>query len=400
MNIPNIKTNIQKKKIKELSIFLLLYSIMPIIDTLNGFFLLQLRVDFSIGQIYRLILIILILRITLSKKCKKKFLYSALFIITAFCILSLFHIFNSGMVKDEISLMIQWLLIPIFLFGFYELKRRNELSVFSIDRIFNTYSWLVPLTIIIPKVLGLGFNTYGGEVGYKGFYYANNGLSYLIAILIIYSFYKLFNDRLSISIVIQISILIAATLMIGTKSSLFSILIGIVIASIICFRSGKLKAYITVFIILFILILFFYFFKEELIIKMNDIINRYYYISSIYNDSFLNSITAGRLSKFNQLLCIMKNASDYPLNILYGLGYSEIVAEMDFIDLFFSYGIFGIILLLYYMGVFVKQIQFNYTIFKILIIFSLIYSCIVGHVFNNSMSSMVLVLIFACGKLK
>lgn len=48
---------IRKYRINVTKVLIILYMCMPLVDTLNGYILLQLKSEFSVGQLYRIVLI-------------------------------------------------------------------------------------------------------------------------------------------------------------------------------------------------------------------------------------------------------------------------------------------------------------------------------------------------------
>lgn len=50
---------IRKYRISVTKVLIILYMCMPLVDTLNGYILLQLKSEFSVGQLYRIVLIFL-----------------------------------------------------------------------------------------------------------------------------------------------------------------------------------------------------------------------------------------------------------------------------------------------------------------------------------------------------
>lgn len=50
---------IRKYRINVTKVLIILYMCMPLADTLNGYILLQLKSEFSVGQLYRIVLIFL-----------------------------------------------------------------------------------------------------------------------------------------------------------------------------------------------------------------------------------------------------------------------------------------------------------------------------------------------------
>lgn len=392
MNIKVRKINFRKLKLDSISILIFLYSCMPIVDSLNGYILLQLNRSFSLGQAYRFVLLALLFGIAFTKGVSLKRISLHIELIIVFAILSCFHILLYGKFGGEMAYLFQWMFIPLLLLGFIELKETGMIDQKTIAQVLDAYSWIVPATIFVPYILGIGFNTYAGDIGYKGFYYANNGVSFISSVLIIYSLCKLFVN-LSFSGVVNSLLLFATCLMLGTKASAVAIIVALVFVLILSFKKNVLRGLLTTLLMVVVIIITYIFFERYISEKIMGLINRYNYMQTIYSKTFMDQVTSGRIIKINGLFQSMKTSSVYPWGYIWGMGDSGMVAEMDFLDLFFGYGIIGFMSLGIYIYKLFNVIHNRFSIYSLLLAFAVLYSAIVGHVFNNSMSSMVFVLI-------
>lgn len=376
-----------------------LFSIMPVIDSLNGLCS-RLNINLSVSQIYRLILLFFIYSITKATLNKRIVLHTICFI----CILSicsfLHIIFNiSSQIIGEFIYLLNWLYLPMLIPAIYSLCRYRFLTYKMINTILYNLSIISSLTIIIPFLLDVGYNTYGSSgAGYKGFYIANNAISFMLCILLIFAFYNL-AKHITLSNIVIVILLISSCLLVGTKiclatifiSLFFILLYGIIynfqvfikICAIIlpvCFAS---------FILLF----------DKIQALLSDVFNRFEYFQNLYNNSVFDILTTGRLSKFYDLLNYF-HEPPISLRYLIGQGYPlplYDICEFDPADFFFSYGFAGIISLLLLI-LCVKYYLHSYSfVFRVLFLFSIVYSMFIGHVFTNTMSSTLLVLLIGVG---
>jgi hypothetical protein len=212
-------------------------------------------------------------------------------------------------------------------------------------------------------------------------------VSFALSILVIYSLNRLYSE-ISVKNGIKFGLCAWACLTIGTKAGALSIIVAVIILLLEKLSWKHIKKVLVVVIILVVAYFVFGTFIQE---KITTIVNRYNYFNRILNNVFIDSITTGRTGKARDLWTEIQNGG-LACYIL-GLGYNNYLAEMDFFDLFFQFGILGVVAYILYV------IHTNNTIkvsgiYRKLVIFSLIYAFVVGHVFNNAMSSMVFALIF------
>ena len=374
---------------KKMHTYCILYSLLPFIDTLNGFVIKELNSNFSVGQSYRFLLIVVIfILMALYKKVNLKDVVPLVVFFIFFFFLSLIHVLLGGSISGELVNAFQWILFPIYVFGFNLLEAHGEMCEEDRKKILEIWRWTFPLTILVPKLLGVGYHTYGGEIGYKGFYYATNGVSFSMAILVIYSLYLFYLD-LSIKNGINFGLCVWVCMTIGTKSCILAIVVAVVF---LLFDKLDWKYFKRLLLFAAILMIAYVVFQSFIVEKINMIVNRYKYFSRILNNVFVDSITTGRTGKMNELLAQVQDGGF--LRYLFGLGNTNYVAEMDFFDLFFQFGILGVLSFIMYAIEIKKDILKRASIYRRMLVFSMGYAFVVGHVFSNAMSTMVLALLF------
>lgn len=373
----------------------ILYSLLPFVDTLNGFLIKEMNSNLSVGQFYRFLLITAICMVMISyKRVNQRDFELLMGIISIMIILSLIHAQMGRNVSAELTNTLSWILFPCYIFGFSLLDAHGKMYEEDRKKIFEIWLWAFPLTILIPKLIGVGYSTYGGGIGYKAFYYANNGVSFALSILVIYSLNK-FGSDLSVKSGIQFGLCAWACLTIGTKSCMFSIIVAVIF---LLFDKLSRKQWNRLLIVGVALLLAYLFFGNFIQGKITAVIERYNYFSRLLNNVFIDSITTGRTGKMDNLWIKMKNEG--VIRYILGLGYNNYVVEMDFFDLFFQYGIIGVIAYVWYIFSIKKNTFKDAGIYRKLGAFSMLYALTVGHVFNNAMSTMVFALIFYSFSLK
>ena len=53
------------------------------------------------------------------------------------------------------------------------------------------WSIAYPVLILVPGLMGIGISAYEGEIGWKGFFYAVNEISFILSSLVAYMFWRL-----------------------------------------------------------------------------------------------------------------------------------------------------------------------------------------------------------------
>lgn len=372
------------------------FALLPIIDSLNGFFIAyNIHFVISVGQIYRMVTILTLLMLSfrfIKYVTNKRMMIGTIIICSFYCILTCCHFVWSDNFKQDIYILLQWIFLFFCSWAIITLVKYNFVRKKVIKNIMKCYLIVVPLTIIIPYFLGIGFHTYSGNVGFKGFYYANNGISLLVSVLCIYAMYEVskHNSLLNIALLI-INIIVCMN--IGTKSASLSIIIGIFFIFLLNRNkirqlSNKNKLFLFIIFVVFGILLIILFRKQ-----IEYIIHRLIYMNEL-NGDILNTLTSGRVDKANSIFgkYPFHNSLGY-IYLLIGRGYTNMISEMDEIDLFIQYGMVGVVLFIQYMILIYKTFNKKDKQYIYIYWYIIFYSLIVGHVFTNALSTMIFVLI-------
>lgn len=376
------------------NIYLVLFIITPLIDSLNGFFIKSGYLSaISIGDFFRLTLILYVGYLWFNCISLKNFII--FLIIVAYlvidCLLQILLQINTNSVFNEIMNIILWLMSIFFILSFQDINRRRIVLLEDIETIFDWWIFLTPLTLIIPYFLGLGYSTYY-DIGYKGFYYATNAITYFLITLYIHSIHSCIN-RFTYKRLINIFLIAISIAMLGTKSGYVCLIILPLLVITIKFKSNLIKLIQTysVGLIVFIatLLIFINFYSEQIV----KILNRHTYFSQNAT-SFISFLTTGRIDRLSTYYNYVKNTPSFIFRLLFGSGYGlekQLGAiEMDYFDLFFIFGFFGLLiysLIIIYIFFLRNKTNNKNEIYLVAFLISIGFSFLGGHVLNNALSS-------------
>ena len=381
MKILNLKIRNNYIVLEKNILLIDLFAIMPIVDSVSG----AMHDRIPLGQIYRL-LIFVFMFVLLSNNSLKKF--SQVFItfvifLTIQSIVSIEYIGKS--IQDVIKLF-----TPIISIVLIEtLLKKKKVSDKNIFDLLDVWCILYPILIIVPSILGLGVSSYEGTIGFKGFFYAVNEISFVMCSLIMYSFWKLQKDAdLKSFIVLAINCLCIITM--GTKTAYATIVLFtlVFLISFIKNRSIKRRLKIMLFIAAAIIVILF---NYKRIIEMTSAIFERWYYQRKMSYSLSDFLFSMRLRR-------IENAWDIfwtKLYFAFGWGFGgELVGfpniEMDFLDVLFRSGIFGFIyIFLFYMKKTLYFLRKN-SWSLIITLWSLALSFGTGHVLFYGQSGMML----------
>ena len=145
-----IKNNLNKILI----IFILLQ---PILDLITGLSVHALDLNITIGIVIRMLFLIFLMFTTTFIYKKKLSLYTYI-TVTIYSLLYLIGIiiYKDGVVFNELQGLLKSIYFPLVLVSLYDLKDEYRVSKMTLFTVLFTYLIL----ILIPNVLGLGFESY------------------------------------------------------------------------------------------------------------------------------------------------------------------------------------------------------------------------------------------------
>ena len=375
---------------------ILIFYIAPFIDAFSGYLILSgIISEGGVGspsQLFRLFLIFISIYI-ISKN--KRLFYFSLFSIF-YCILLEYIVFQLhlsffgfivGFVYDSKILY----LLLIFLTLYY-MNTINYISFIKLLKYLNNYILLMSLFLILPFFLGIGFPTYyEGTFGTKGFFSAGNGLGIFMGAGFLLSIYYWQYTREKYSL-LKTLIICFSTIIIGTKTVFIITLIGLIF--IIYYLNNK---YLSRFVFILVISSVTYFYIE--IIDILNIIFDVVFKRLSNNESFISFIMSNRDVYFMEAINNISYEGLYILRILFGMGAYisfrnpyEIIngidtLESDFADIFFMYGIIGLILYFIIIFLLIRSLFIKRLFFLCFIFFLFIsHSLVAGHILFNGMS--------------
>lgn len=333
------------------TIVIILLSILPIVDSING--ILTYANKGSIGTIYKLIIIAVMLVMVLSDGKGLSRIFGAVLVAIGYII---FSIVINGVISDASMISVDYPVKLVFnIIMFFVLMQNvmdKHISGETLYKILNYNANVIILCILVPYALNIGHAIYSGNIGYKGFYYSQNELNAALIILFFFSLYKL-NQKMTLWSVFQVVGIAVCILLMSTKSSLIACALGVGVYLYEYMRKENGRKKIILIGILGIGVATV---SGFVIGKIVDMFTRQNSLFSIYDGSLLATLTSGRIYTLEDAWQQLMNCEDFVINVLIGNGFfSNKLVEMDFFDIFFYLGIIGIIgVLIFLMYVLVK----------------------------------------------
>lgn len=383
----------EKISINRVYYFLLI--ILPLMDSLNGYMNNGGNDGgLSIGIVYRIIIIFCVVYLWIKNGIKKR---QVGILLSIMIVIVISAIIGNGNFFAYINRIFR-LILPIVMVMSYESMNKNYDGFCY--KVFEYWSILFPLTIAVPYLLGWGFNTYGsGAVGYKGFYYAQNDIGYILAILYMFMMFEI-SDKFSINKLVRSLVLLAANIMLGLKSNY--ILMVVLTIGYIFIQSKKHKTQLSKIFVVAVIALgsmaIFRVYSDEI----NQIITRWDYFYK--NRDLLSFITSARSDRIKPAISWLYSHLGI-IGLIFGSGLeytfhtmtvNNNIIEMDFFDLFFQMGLIGVVLIYgYYFSIF-KRYKFRRFYFWAFLL-SIAIGFFAGHVLESALSGMFFALICSGG---
>lgn len=378
-----------KESLLHMGLLYLLFLPLPIVDSING--MLNGGANegfFSVGMAYRLCVMAYCLLVLVRGRIPKRFLAIAVAILALVILPHTFDLIDSSF----LSLAIKTLLPILCIEAFIKEAENDSQTHANLEWLIRCWSILFPLAILIPFALGIGFQTYGeGAAGYKGFFYAQNDLCFILSVLFFFACKKAL-ERPSVARTLQLILMGICILLLGLKGGY---ILMVVSAAYWIMRSKMTmlrRLAITLVICVFAMLV-----APFVLEIMASIIDRWAYFSSTAN-SFWAFFSSGRLERIPVALVYLSDTELNPAWLLFGSGmrYGECLApfglvEMDPFDLFFQFGLCGASLFVgYYLSFLFVKLSDGKRHYRMALIMALVLSIAAGHVLNSALSTMVL----------
>lgn len=382
-------------KLNNCSLIVFAFSILPIIDSFNGCYLD--RGLFSIGLLYKFILIIAIAMILLINNKMSQKIFEIWLTVFSYVFFVIFINCMAGEVVQSKEYPIKLLFnISIFLL-LIQMKKSDLISGEDFFKMLDVNTNLMIVCLLIPYFLGYGFSIYAGEIGYKGFFYSQNELTVTMIALFCFVLYKIFQN-INIFSLLQLTGIIVCILLTNSKASMITCVLGVIVLIIGYLFNNRTKCKLALVLILGL----------SCVLAKNFIIEQYHLfvirqetLVNIYNGSIIDIITSGRLFYVAEAWNELKYGGLTFFRFIFGNGFcSRLLCEMDFVDMFFFLGIIGVVLTIIGLVYVLKKIIDNskndssyIRLFSIILLLG--YSFCAGHVLFVSTSGCYFV-IYCC----
>jgi hypothetical protein len=373
-------------------IIYILILLSPVVDTINGLYLLRVgATGVSLGTFYRLVITLLALYIALRKRSTA----GQTILLLYFPFSAVLKSIQDNTLTPYLTYAVKWIYPVLLVYMWKNVFRRTEDTGREyINKIIDFWLWFVPLSLITEYLLKLGYITYY-DAGYKGLYYSTNDIAFLLTVLFIYSVSKVLHDS-SKKNIIQSLITLIAIVILGTKSCLIFAVVTFVTG--ILYNSGTYKKLLRNLIIIAMGIL-----AVVLIARystqFNNAMIRYsnMWSYSTYGgkvSTFLNFATSGRTPRINSFFTKLTNNFSVT-KLLFGwiTPDNAHVIEMDWHDLLCQYGVIGLaVLVITYLRIFVQYRFSKYPGVYALIV-GMIYTTLSGHIISGALAGTALAVV-------
>ncbi len=395
---------IQKKWLSNIILGYLLLN--PIFDVLTSFSIHFLSKSMPVVLIIKVLFILFLLFLNWQQKEKKSFYYSIGLFFYFLCFFFLIyqkHGISSFFLEAQ-SLFRTFYFPCIFLF-LYPLQKKGILEIKISNLCYILFFYL--FFLVVPEFFHLGFSSYTeGKIGGLGWYYSTNEISGILAILGPFLVPYLKNKNYFLKILF-IVFYMSGIFIIGTKVPILAFMITIFFFFVsFLWELWKKKAWKKLLLSIsssmiafgcFIVILLSSSFYQNIKIHLEFLqIHQVSDLMTFHNiDHFVFS---ERLSFFQNTLTLYKNSSTCEKilgmgNVEYGKTNPRKMIEMDYFDLFFSYGIIGTIL--FFAPFFLISIKRKFLLEeKISIFLIVLLAFFSGHILIAPSVSILVALIF------
>ncbi|AJH16744.1 O-antigen ligase family protein [Myroides profundi] len=379
--------------------FVIGYLLFPllILDMINGI-LYENNIEFifSLSQLYKFVLIFLFcIRLIVYPKVLKIILsYTLIFLIptiTQFC----FYNADISLLFQDVIRTSKYLIIIISFYYFkYYFVENNS---FNVLWGWIKFSFWILAFNLLSKLVGLGYPMYEfGNIGTRGYFIAGNEISALLIVLsaiIGYYYWGIKKDKLAFIFYGIFSFVLG--LLISSKTGMLGIVLVYIAILLSVYDFSKNiskatigKALLGISSILIIIVLF---------IINTSIFDRY----TLFWDKldFVTFVLSSRNLYFHETWLIIQDKYNL-INYFIGVGPSQYYewaskfVEIDIIDIFFSYGIMGVLLFIQFYGNLLKEsilhskrLEFPFGRLSLIILcFLLLLSCLSGHILNSGIA--------------
>lgn len=380
-------------KIKYSRILMWMLILSPIVDNINGYLLLNERSS-NISIIFKTIIFTFCLLISVKIITTRKLLQIICILLFFVIQLVVFELSSPGGIGYNISTLIKLLTPIVIVMSVRVLSVYDSEVMVCIKRVTNFYCWFFPISLIIPKFFNIGYTTYDGGIGNKGFYYAGNEISIVMIIILALEIEKYKNNKNKTNF-FNILLGVISVLYLGTKSVYISLVVFIVVA---LYSEQNINKKLLNFALITPTIILGLWYVINNVSLVTENINMLRWRTTV-STGLVNFMLSGRE---RQLIRARELA--YSENIIrvifWGTGPNaaenqlRILIEMDLFDLFVRFGIVVSIIIIRFYIKYIKRVISTRQILYIIGV-SLVYGASVfsGHMLFSPMVSIVLVVL-------
>ena len=317
----------------------LMFSILPIVDSVNGY--LTTEGKFSIGTLYKMVVLFVLAFLIFLKRDRadKRDLMVSVLVIGFVCASIGINIaLGEKLISKDFP--IKFIFNILTLVTLMQLVKQKIISGTVFYRIFDVGTLLMILCIMVPYILKVGYSIYGGNIGYKGFFYSQNELTAVLLILLYFSLYNLICN-FSIKSILQAGGISLSILLTNTKSSMIACALGLVVFVVEYLRRKESKHKMLLVVLIVVVIVGASGFVGK---QIAGFMQRQTSLSNMYGKSIVATITSGRSYYVADAWAELMQNGHHFLKILIGNGFcSNVLVEMDFLDMFFFMGLLGVL---------------------------------------------------------
>ncbi len=378
---------------KRYKITFLLFVITPIIDTINGLYILAHgATGLSIGTFYRIFLLFFVV----CKSINYKIILKQYILLFSFILVGSLRGIVLGIFFNSLTYSVKWIL-PLILIYYFTIACKNKHEIQKcLTMCLDIWSWYVPFSLVVEYTFHIGYIAYH-DAGFKGLYYSTNDIALVLIVLYIYILHKLFT-KISIALLLQLTFTFIAIIILATKSSII-----FAVFSFFYYLLKKKEFHKkNVFILIILFLIGSIFIYGKMYHEINNLLGRYINMWKITSkDSifkhFMSFATSGRTDRIHSYFQLINNDNSIFYNLLFGWIEPDNahVIEMDFHDLLCQYGLIGFIIIIFeYLLLFKKYVKKSEPYWLITIV-CFIYALLAGHVISGVLSGTIFSIVFS-----
>lgn len=368
-----------------------IFILIPIFQLLNSFIMYE-SAESSLGKMFRMVTLIMIVTVTRCKLDKK-----TLAIIISLCGVCLLTVLADTVRGIDVTLM-EWsnsILKLVSPFVYYacikKMYDKGSISKQVVYKILDFWGIFLSLSMIIPYLIGVGHQKYEGN-GYTGLYYENDSLNITLCCLFAFLLSKAFKEKKTKNYIVTILIMVSVILT-GSKSSLIYL---VVIIFYVMFVYGgvsitkSVKRIIQLGVVIVLIAIVVNFANNNIVLnQINYYIDVYKWSTTEGGDSPLAVFSNGRTSK--ALYCIKNLWSYNDVNdVMFGIG--GYGTEMDFFDIYMKFGLLPLFEIIVACFMIWRKCK-KHNIYSFMLLLILIYAFVAGHVVESSFTAALLPLV-------